>query len=127
MQWRKKTKKKALWTTLPSSKLLPDPKGKKKAKYTKSLEKDLYRKEAREFINRLSSLGFKCPVMRIIFSKVSTVSEVHHRNGRRGNLLRYKPYWIPVSREGHNWIHNNIEAARGHGWICATGLWNKPA
>ena len=51
--------------------------------------------------------------------------EIHHTHGRLKKLLMYKRYWLPVSREGHNWIHLNIAEARKYGWICRKGLWNK--
>lgn len=38
-------------------------------------------------------------------------SEVHHKAGRKGKLLNYFPFWLAVSRRGHNWIHANPEKA----------------
>jgi hypothetical protein len=29
-----------------------------------------------------------------------------------------------VSKEGHRWIHSNIEEARKRGWYAPKGLWN---
>ena len=52
-------------------------------------------------------------------------TDVHHIRGRIGQLLFDQKYWLPVSREGHIWIDNNIEEARAKGWIAAKGDWNK--
>lgn len=43
--------------------------------------------------------------------------EVHHIKGRIGDLLLDQKFWMAVSREGHNWIHNNVNLAREKGWI----------
>ena len=40
-------------------------------------------------------------------------------------LLMAKEFWMAVSKQGHRWIHAHIAEARGHGWICQPGLWNK--
>lgn len=50
----------------------------------------------------------------------------HHRRGRNGSLLMDKRFWTPVSFRGHDWIGNNIAAARKLGLICEKGLWNTP-
>ena len=43
-------------------------------------------------------------------------TEVHHKAGRTGKLYLYVPYWLPVSSEGHTWIHNNPKKAYKKGY-----------
>ena len=52
-----------------------------------------------------------CPVAKLIFNEVLLCTEVHHKAGRKGKLLNYVPYWLAVSRKGHNWIHDNPKEA----------------
>jgi hypothetical protein len=62
-------------------------------------------------------------------------TEIHHTHGRLGELLNYKPWWLPVCRTCHNWIGDNPLAARliqARGFnlrlLCAEGEWNtKPS
>jgi hypothetical protein len=58
-----------------------------------------------------------CPVMGLIFNKTVRTTEVHHTNGRENNRLLDRNYWLAVSREGHQWIHNNPKKAREQGWL----------
>ena len=44
-------------------------------------------------------------------------TEVHHSAGRIGKLLLYVPYWIAVSRSGHNWIHDNPKESYKNGYL----------
>lgn len=43
--------------------------------------------------------------------------DIHHRNSRIGEKLNDTSDWIAVSREGHNWIHQNLSKARALGLI----------
>jgi len=43
--------------------------------------------------------------------------EVHHKNGRENQRLTDTSHWLAVSREGHQWIHNNPKEAREKGWL----------
>lgn len=52
-----------------------------------------------------------CPVT----GKLAT--EIHHTNGRTNERLNDRQYWLAVSREGHQWIHDNPEEAREKGWL----------
>jgi len=57
-------------------------------------------------------------------------TEIHHLQGKLGKLLMYEPYWVPVSRLAHVWIHDHPEEARqkmwgGHAILCAKGDWNR--
>lgn len=97
-------------------------------------EARLYANEARAFVAASIARGESCPVVRCIDSLRNGVkyghpispklSEIHHRNGRVGKLLRCQKYWMAVSKQGHRWIHANIREAREHGWICKEGDWN---
>lgn len=50
--------------------------------------------------------------------------EIHHTRGRIGRLLTEEKYWLAVSAAGHDWIHNNMDAARRLGLLCQKGQWN---
>jgi hypothetical protein len=65
-------------------------------------------------------LNPRCAVFPLLKS-----TEVHHVLGRLGTLLIDERFWLPVSRRGHAFIHENIYSARIHGWIAATGDWNR--
>lgn len=43
-------------------------------------------------------------------------TQVHHKKGRTGSLLYDKRYFLPVSDEGHEFIHNN------HDWAINMGF-----
>ena len=66
----------------------------------------IYLKKAKEFIKDKF-----CPVTG------TQATEVHHINGRIGDLLTDEQYWLAVSTEGHRWIHENVNEARKKGWI----------
>lgn len=95
-----------------------------------------YVKEAGAFVAAERKAGKTCPVVRAVPSLRNGVkyghlisaklTEVHHMAGRAGALLTFKPMWLAVSKQGHRWIHSNIEEARKMGFICGQGLWNNP-
>jgi hypothetical protein len=62
----------------------------------------------------LARCGNTCPVMNYMLGLQRSVSDVHHTRGRAGTLLIDMRYWIPVSREAHNWIHENPDKASQH-------------
>lgn len=43
--------------------------------------------------------------------------EIHHKAGRVGKLFLYVPFWLAVSRDGHNWIHDNPKEAYKKGFL----------
>jgi hypothetical protein len=50
---------------------------------------------------------------------------VHHSHGRLGNLLLYKPWWIPLCIfPCHKWVDENPNEARALGLLCQLGEWN---
>ena len=57
-------------------------------------------------------------------------TEVHHSRSRQGLFLMDERFWIPVSRLGHNFIHDHPDKARALTWngtpiLCAKGDWNR--
>ena len=52
--------------------------------------------------------------------------DIHHSRGRISTLLLDVRYWRIVSREEHNWIQANPQAAREAGLLCQPGEWNRP-
>ena len=58
-----------------------------------------------------------CIVMERVFNKRHLATEVHHINGRIGKNLCDIESFLAVSREGHNWIHNNPAEAKKYGFI----------
>ncbi len=44
-------------------------------------------------------------------------TDCHHQKGRATiELLLNKDYWLPVSRQGHDYIHNHPQEALEKGW-----------
>ena len=46
---------------------------------------------------------------------ILATSEVHHKAGRVGFLLLYKPLWLAVCAGCHRWITDNGKAAQARG------------
>lgn len=78
------------------------------------------------YFNRVRDwkIGKFCAVMQKIHGQQVPAVQCHHRNGRYGGLLMFELFWIPVSEEGHLWIHENPEKARENGWLCSEQDWN---
>lgn len=45
--------------------------------------------------------------------------DIHHIRGKIGSRFLDERYWLAVSREGHNWIHDNEEEASKKGWYLS--------
>jgi len=58
-----------------------------------------------------------CTVAKAVFNETLPACEIHHKAGRRGKFLVYVPFWLAVSRKGHNWIHANPEEAYSRGFL----------
>jgi hypothetical protein len=88
-----------------------------------------YRFSARAFLAARLGVGETCPVMEAIKelrdSGINKLVEIHHMRGRKGRLLLNQQFWMAVSKQGHQWIHDNPAAARKHGWLCPVEQWNK--
>lgn len=50
-------------------------------------------------------------------------TDVHHVRGRSGEALLDTRYWLPVSRQGHRWIHDHPAEAAQRGWLASKGQW----
>lgn len=66
-----------------------------------------------------------CQVAKLLGWRPRIATQCHHSRGRIGRLLLDRRFWTPVSAAGHEWIHANIEEARGIGLICQRGEWHK--
>lgn len=53
-----------------------------------------------------------------------SATEVHHFQGKVGTLYLDWRFWLAVSRDTHNWIGDNIEAAQERGLLAPKGFWN---
>jgi hypothetical protein len=67
-----------------------------------------------------------CRVYLLLQGRRVPASQCHHYQGRRGMLLLYEPFWIPVSWEGHRWIDDHRQEARALGLLCPLGKYNSP-
>ena len=74
---------------------------------------------ARAFVAAEIEAGKTCPVF-----PGEPLAENHHRFGKRGRLLMWKPGWLAVSSKGHYWITNNTTSARVNGFVGPVGTWN---
>lgn len=115
---RKQPRGRALWTQMPGAKISARrPKKRLRAVSAKrATEQRRYLKLRAEFLKIHSC----CAVYPYL-----NATEVHHRRGRRGNLLCDVRFWLPVSKSGHETIHHSPLVARERGWICCVGEWNK--
>jgi hypothetical protein len=142
----KKKSKPALWlTAFPSQAVKTMTKAEKVARIRKFIRpvskkrqatSKEYRDKAQEFIKAAIGRGETCPVVARIpelrdgmmygHPISARLNEVHHKRGRRGELLLDDRHWMAVSKQGHRWMHEHPNEARGHGWMCELGEWNNP-
>ena len=129
--------KPALWLQLPGrggSEPEADP-GEQLAGYRKSLsmarrtperasQERIYRQQVKEWL-RLPENKW-CQVYLRLTGEHHLATQCHHFQGRRGSLLLYREFWIPVSHEGHKWIEDNMDQARTLGLLCPLGFYNSP-
>ena len=91
----------------------------------KSEETRFYNREAASFKKHANEEKWVCPVRRAgLVGGSGRIDDVHHTHGKLGKLLRYKPWWLGVSRIGHQWIEANKTEARLRGWLCEIGKFN---
>jgi hypothetical protein len=112
----KTSKPRALWVQIRDGNKPPKPRKRLKprsAAYEKRMR--VYRKEVKVFLKE----NPKCSVWQVMAS-----TQVHHKFGRRGRLLLWKPGWKAVSDYGQTWCHHNIDEARERGLIGPEGTWN---
>lgn len=60
-----------------------------------------------------------CPVAKLVFGKVLETTDVHHTYSGKDRSKHYLQVdtWIAVSREGHNYIHDNPAWARANNFL----------
>ena len=87
-----------------------------KQRSTKLAKETLKYNKLRKAFLSLSENEF-CSVAKIVLKENRVATEVHHKAGRKGKLLCYVPYFLAVSREGHNWIDNNPTEAYKLGFL----------
>jgi hypothetical protein len=51
--------------------------------------------------------------------------DIHHIRGRNGDLFLNEDFWLPVSRAGHNWIHENMIEAQKLGFVMLRNVETK--
>ncbi len=129
--------RKALWLQLPQFRV-PEPLERLKhelAHYKRrralarrtperAEQERLYRTQVQEWL-RLPENRW-CRVYLLLLGRHVPAFQCHHYQGRRGMLLLYEPFWIPVSWEGHRWIDEHRERARELGLLCPLGRYNSP-
>jgi len=71
-----------------------------------------YNKARIEFLNKPEN--DKCAVYPHL-----KATQVHHKKGRIGGLLWDQRFFLPVSHQGHEYIHNNVEWANNKGFILS--------
>lgn len=109
-QWKKKPTKNAsstsgdAWST--RSPLKQRTALKKRSKRREKEEKE-YSKLRRQFL-------LENPVCAVYAHLQAT--QTHHVKGRYGHYLDVSS-WLPVSAEGHAFIHNNPQIAKERGWL----------
>lgn len=79
-----------------------------------------YNKLRKAFIYLAQDNSVFCTAYYHAYGIKKEVTEVHHKAGRVGKLLLYVPYWLPVSREGHRWIHDNPKEAYKAGFLISS-------
>jgi hypothetical protein len=89
---------------------------------TRAGQEQLYRQRVREWLRRPENRW--CRVYLLLRGERVRATQCHHYQGRRGMLLVYEPFWIPVSWEGHRWIDDHRERARSLGLLCPMGMYN---
>ncbi len=82
----------------------------------RAAEEARYRRRVKEWLkDKIVCRGHNC---------IYWPTQCHHSHGRRGRLLLYEPFWIPVCEFCGAWIHENPKQARELGLLCPQGCWN---
>jgi hypothetical protein len=74
-------------------------------------------KEAAEYTIKKKKFLEEFPTC-AVFPK-QTAKDIHHIRGKLGSRFLDERYWLAVSRDGHNWIHENEEEASKKGWYLS--------
>lgn len=73
----------------------------------RAVQNSEYLRRRRKFLDENSV----CPVTG------DRTEEIHHKDGREGELLLDESKWMAVSPEGHRLIHARPNEARKRGWL----------
>ena len=138
--YKPKTKA-ALWTTLPAAQRRQEAveearkrakaafsamkRGKATAKPRQRLKPRSSAMEARMKLYRAAKARFLAEYPSCQCGCGRKSKEVHHTRGRLGSLLLDETYWLALAPECHEWVHNNIDAARERHLIAQPGDWNR--
>ena len=89
----------------------------KKVSTKRAKELAIYRRESKKFLAAMNFCEWpEC------WNKPEVV---HHRNGRRGKLLNYKPFWFALCNFHHDHVHRvDPKAAQRFGILGGAGDWN---
>jgi hypothetical protein len=87
-------------------------------------EERLYNQQVKEWL-RLPENRW-CQVYLRLTQEHRRATQCHHYQGRRGMLLLYREFWVPVSMEGHCWINTHHDEARALELLCPQGFYNSP-
>jgi hypothetical protein len=90
----------------------------------RAAEERLYNQQVPEWL-RLPENKW-CQVYLRLTGERHPATQCHHYQGRRGSLLLYREYWIPVSFAGHRYIDDHPNEARELGLLCPLGFYNSP-
>jgi hypothetical protein len=79
--------------------------------YSKKRKKqvDEYNQEVKIFLR--DPQNQICPITR------DQTNQVHHKKGRRDSMLLKKEFWLAVSQEGHDYIHDNAGWSYENGYL----------
>lgn len=55
----------------------------------------------------------------------NVATQVHHRAGRENDMLLDEEFWLPVSDEGHKFIHDNPIYSKNRGFMVLRSVTNK--
>ena len=92
---------------------------KKEAKKPKPIAKKSAKRKVKDVeYKKLNQQFLKDNPMCAVYPSKMAI-EVHHTYCGKDRDKYYldTTTWLPVSREGHNWIHNNPNEARAKGWL----------
>ena len=78
----------------------------------RQIENKIYTRTRKEFLSLPENKYCK-----IFKNRLST--EIHHKKTRIGSLFLEQKYWMSVSREGHNHIHDNTKWSYDNGYLIS--------
>lgn len=94
----------------------------KKQSKARAREMAIYHQEKNEWLLRPENAA--CAICLCLGVTPKAATEVHHKNGRIGRLLRYQPWWIPSCRSCRDVPHDRPNWARDMGILGEKNQWN---